>query len=316
MTTDITLEDQLDRDEFLGAIKRLTKDLRSASKTLSEREVRYLVDGYYVLQHNRIGADNQIRSMGKDGEPVLLLQWLADQMRVLEGQVKYSLDAYSFNHPVGKWARGILGIGPVICAGLLAHIDIERAPTAGHIWNFAGLNPGVKWEKGQKRPWNADLKTLCWKLGESFVKVSGNPKSFYGHLYVERKKQEQARNVNLELADQAAQKLKDFRIGKDTMAWAFYAGCLPVEVFDGLGELTQAQQTARVKKMREEPGTYPGLLPPGHIHSRAKRWVVKLFLSHLHAKMFQNAYPGRNAPVPYAIAHLGHAHLIEPPQEG
>jgi len=40
--------------------------------------------------------------------------------------------------------------------------------------------------------------------------------------------------------------------------------------------------------------------------------VVKLFLSHLHAVWYENE-TGKKAPVPYAIAHLNHAHLIEPP---
>ena len=301
--------------EHLEPIKRLNKDLRIASRTLTTREARYLVDAYYLLQRDRIAADNQIRSMSRDGEPVMLLEWYGDQMRTLENQVKITLDAYSASHAVGGWARGILGVGPVICAGLLAHIDIHKAATAGHIWNFAGLNPGVKWEKGQKRPWNGDLKTLCWKLGESFVKVSGNDKSFYGRLFRERKKDETQRNRAGEFVEQAAHEIATKRIDKSKVAYAFYSGALPPEVLDGWSELNQTQQNARVKKMRKDPGTYPAMLPPGHIHARSKRWVVKIFLSHLHAKWFQIEFD-REAPVPYAIAHLGHAHLISPPDEG
>jgi hypothetical protein len=44
---------------------------------------------------------------------------------------------------------------------LLARIDIVKAPTAGHIWRYAGLDPTVRWNKGEKRPWNAGLKVLC-----------------------------------------------------------------------------------------------------------------------------------------------------------
>ena len=111
------------------------------------------------------------------------------------------------------------GTGPrlwalAIAAGFLAHIDIERAPTVGHIWRFAGLDPTQKWEKKTKRPWNADLKTLCWKLGESFVKVKGNENDIYGKVYEARKAQEVLRNEAGELADQAADVLKNKRIGK------------------------------------------------------------------------------------------------------
>jgi hypothetical protein len=51
------------------------------------------------------------------------------------------------------------------------------------------------------------------------------------------------------------------------------------------------------------------MLPPAHVHARARRWVVKLFLSHFHAEWFQKHY-GKPAPLPYAIDILKHAHLI------
>jgi Transposase IS116/IS110/IS902 family len=83
---------------------------------------------------------------------------LADQREVLKKQVGRALDAYSGAHPVGVWARPILGIEPIIAAGLLARIDIARAPTVGHIWRFAGLDPTTTWAKGTKQPWNGSLK--------------------------------------------------------------------------------------------------------------------------------------------------------------
>ena len=141
------------------------------------------------------------------------------------------------------------------------------------------MNPGQEWGKGEKRPWNASLKTLCWKIGESFVKVSGNEKSFYGKIYAERKQNEIARNEAGEFKEQAALKLQKFKIGKDTDAYAAYI---------------------------------TGKLPPAHIHARAKRWTVKMFLSHLHEIWFTDEY-GVAPPKPYAIVHLGHAHYIEPP---
>jgi len=63
----------------------------------------------------------------------------------MENQIKRSLDKFTDHHPVGKWMKSIHGIGPVIAAGMLAHIDIEKAPTAGHIWRYAGLDPTVVW---------------------------------------------------------------------------------------------------------------------------------------------------------------------------
>ena len=143
------------------------------------------------------------------------------------------------------------GIGPVIAAGLLAHIDIHKAPTVGNIWSFAGLNPDQKWEKGQKRPWNADLKTLCFKISDSFVKTSNSTKSFYGPIYRSRKVYETQKNELGEYADAAAQVLATKRITEPA-----------------------------TKKTYES-----GKLPLGHVDMRARRYAVKFFLSHLHDVM-------------------------------
>lgn len=260
----------------LEHLERLKRDIKDASVTMSADEARFLVDAYYMMQEDRKRAHNQVRALGESQEPHMVIQWLADQSQMLESQIKRALDAYSASHEIGVWAREVTGIGPVIAAGLMAHIDITRAPTVGHIWRYAGLDPTTKWDKGQKRPWNAELKTLCWKIGESFVKVSSKPDAFYGHIYLERKAQEVAKNENGDFAEQAAKKLEEFNIGKDTDAYKAYS---------------------------------KGKLPPAHLHARAKRYAVKLFLSHWHEVAYQAHY-GKEPPLPYPIAHLGHAHKI------
>lgn len=262
-----------------SSIARMSRDIAKAAQTMTEDEARFLVDAYYQMQKDRIRAGNQMKALERSGEPNAVLAYLGEQSRILEQQVKRALDAYSAHHPCGAWMREQKGVGPVIAAGLLAHIDIYRAPTVGHIWSFAGLNPKAVWKKGQKRPWNADLKTLCWKLGESFVKVSARDDAFYGKLYVERKAQETERNAKGDYAEQAAQILATKNIGKETETY---------------GHLTK------------------GRLSPAHIHARAKRYAVKLFLAHLHEVMYEKII-GEKPPLPYPIAHMGHAHRIERP---
>jgi hypothetical protein len=263
----------------LESIQRLTRDLKQASTTLSADEARFLVDYYYAMQEDRIRAGHQVRTLEASEEPHGVIAWLGTNVGVLEQQIKRALDAYTDSLVPAVWAKSIVGIGPIIAAGLAAHIDISKAPTVGHIWRFAGLDPTVRWEKGQKRPWNASLKTLTWKIGESFVKVSGHEKDFYGKLYLERKARELARNEAGELAVQAAEKLERFKIGKSTDAFKAYDA---------------------------------GRLPPGHLHARAKRWTVKLFLAHYHAVAYR-AHFGTDAPKPYVLSQLQHGHEISAP---
>jgi hypothetical protein len=131
-----------------------------------------------------------------------------------------------------------------------------------------------------KRPWNASLKTLCWKVGESFVKVCNHEEDFYGKLYTKRKLWEAARNERLEYADQAAASLAEKKFGRDTQARKHYEA---------------------------------GRLPPARIHARAERWAVKIFLAHLH-EVWWFVETGGLPPKPYVLDHVaGHSHKVEVP---
>jgi Transposase IS116/IS110/IS902 family len=263
------------------AVAKLSRDLRNAAKTMGLREARYFVGAYYDLQDYRIAAANQQRKLLEGAEPSEFIAWLNTNLLTLEKQIAAVLDKWSAAQPMGEWSRAIVGIGPVIASGLMAHIDITKAPTAGHIWRYAGLDPTVKWEKGQKRPWNAQLKRLCWLLGESFVKVSARDNDVYGHLYQERKAYEVANNDAGRLADTATERLK------------------------------------RAKQQKADAGLIAlfesGKLPAAALHARAKRWAVKVFLSHWHAEAFRQHY-GTEPPAPFPIAHMGHVHVIQPPR--
>lgn len=257
----------------------LMKLIRQEAKLMTRVQARYLVDTYYQVQEFRKAAGNQTAALVKSNEPAALTSWVHDEMEGIEKTIAGLLKNFADSEQsgMGRWAQGIMGIGPVISAGLIAHIDIEQAPTAGHIWRFAGLDPTTTWGKGEKRPWNAGLKVLCWKIGESFVKVKGRDDDYYGHLYEVRKAYEAEKNEKGEYADQAARGAE--RVKKSTEAYKFYA---------------------------------QGKLPPGHLHSRAKRWAVKLFIAHWHAEAYRRHYH-QEPPLPYALTHLGHAHIIPPP---
>lgn len=355
--------DEIDDNDiaFQQAIERLNSDLKQAAGSLGPREARYLVDAYYTIQDNRKRFKSQSEAEA-DEPPHQLLQWLTKQSSTLETRIKQSLDIYTQSHIMGSWMRQIYGIGPVLSAGLLAHINMNLAPTVGHIWNFAGLQPGPVWlsrraaqeaaaklpariripdlitlsenvgcdprwlarriysavtkhdreflglkEKTDneeymslvltnphiggdiafgkpeiilaltKRPWNAELKTLCWKVGQSFMKFSGADQCYYGKLYRQRKTLEIERNEAGDNKETAKQWLT--RVGPTTEAYGYYSR---------------------------------GFLPPSQIDARGRRWAVKMFLSHIHAEWYRREFK-REPPRPYTIEFLGHAHFVPPP---
>jgi hypothetical protein len=55
-----------------------------------------------------------------------------------------------------------------------------------------------------------------------------------------------------------------------------------------------------------------GKLPKAHLTSRAARYAVKIFISHLYERWYE-LYRKTTPPAPFAISILGHAHKIEPP---
>lgn len=260
------------------AVVKLTKDLLKAAETIQDDEARYLIRCYYIMQQQRMRAASQIRSMSKDNKPNSVIGWYFDNSKTLEGVVASALAIHAKQQPLGRWAMSVCGIAHIFASGLAAHVDVT-VPTPSNIWRFAGLDPTITWGKKEKCPWNADLKTICWNMGESFVKQQNRKHDFYGKFYRDRKGVEREKNESGEYAGQAKKALETKRYGQQTVAYAYY------------------------KK---------GKLPPAQIHSRAKRYAVKIFLSHYHA-VGQFIKLGRLPAKPYAFVFMGHAHLIAPP---
>lgn len=258
------------------SIPKPGKEVVLEAAKLSNAEARFLVANYYTAQDARKREDMQRRHFGDitHQEANVVLDWARDAHAEIEAGVLRGLKNYAEASPVGYWMMAQHGVGPVIAAGFLAHLDIEKAPTAGHFWSFAGLNPSCKWEKGEKRPYNAQLKQLCYHLGECIKRTWKDEGSFYGPIYGTRKELLVERNERGYNAERA----KTFRT-----------------------------QSKDVRKVLAE-----GKLPAGNLDRQACNYVAKIFLSHLHAVMLWDKY-GDAVSLPYSIAMLNHAHFIEIP---
>jgi hypothetical protein len=274
---DTTIEPQVTEVDLIEPLRRLTKDLKVAAQLLSPQEVRYLVDLYYQIQENRKRSANQVLIV-EGQEPNLLLSFFADSTKLLERNIRTAMAEFSKAKRIGRWAEANVGIGPVISAGLIAHIDMTRSTNVSKLWSFAGLNPTAKWVKGEKRPWNARLKVLCWKIGDSFCKFHNKKECYYGHLYAERKSLEVARNEAGAFREAARLTLVERKI-KDPKTRSCYEG---------------------------------GKLPDGRLELRARRYAVKRFLSH----WWYVAYTiemGNRPPQPWIVEHGGHTDVTLPP---
>lgn len=299
-------------------VTRVTKELLADAKSMSIDRLRYVVKKYYLHQERRKGADNHDRQerannklMGTADDGAIE-GWFSVNDRIVEKQTNRLLEAYASIDPICIWMKANDGIGALIACALRANIVIEMAPTAGHIYSFVGYNPDKKWGKGQKRPWSSFMKTQCWKIGQSFMKL---PDSHYGKLYRERKAYEVARNDAGGNAEAAAKALEEKVFDKSTDTYKHLTGTMAA---------TKAKRRPSKKNGHDEEaleqkecsaclalGPGVGHLPPAQIDARARRWAVKLFLSHLQQVWYFHHY-GKMAPAEYPKDVLGHAHIFDP----
>lgn len=319
MRTELPLPDDFrtNDDAQWELIRRLTKDMLAAAKLISRREATWLVRFYYSIQKFRIQSNHKTLKHTESGEPHSLISWISTSLKGIEEDIRKSLNSFAREYTVGLWQQSLIGIGPCISAGMMAHLDITKAKFAGNFHSFAGLNPRMVWEPGTKRPYNADLKALQYKCGESFVKFQNHKDDFYGKYYAERKLRDWQRNLRGELAAAAAAELNKKNYGKDTNAYLWLTGQFPPNLFDTYRHLDAAQQQSFLAK-HCAPGKGPPMLPPSQIHARARRHAVKIFLSHLHHVMHVDYY-GIEPPRPYIldkpdpVTGTLHTHFIPPP---
>jgi hypothetical protein len=241
---------------------------------LQTPDVADAVELYYDAQKLRIMHGNKERTEAPSQLTEWLLKWLQFGEHVITGKLKEWVTSQR-SPAEAKWSYDQIGIGPIIAAGLAAHIDPVKAESPSAVWKFAGLAPGFdRRTRGEKSPYNSRLKVLCWKLGESFVKVSGKDDVVYGKLYARFKADEVSRNENGLYQKAAAEQLaaKKFK------------------------------ENATKKRLQE------GKLSDAHLHARAKRRAVKIFLVHY----WQRAREARGLEVrgPYVEQILRHDGIV------
>ena len=332
-------------------IEGLTRDMKKIilnSPSPGREEIRTLVNLFYQIQDIRIAVSEQIRSIQREvsGAPepnegnLVILTWVLKSVAATEKGIKDALEKICMSNEVGRWLMSIKGIGPALGAGCLAYFNVEGVNYASNFISYAGLNDNnrpwlgkekskkiidqvidemaddgktitdemaevisarTQWkyqylcdkarsEKGvwskdklikacSKIPYNASLKTHMWKVGKSFEYLKSNENSLYGRLLSERITLEIQKNERGDFKELCEQRLQEKTYGKDTETFKCYS---------------------------------EGKLSLPEINARSRRWVQKIFISHLFEEMYRvryNKLPARY----YALEHCdGHHDEIEP----
>ena len=325
--------------------EKMSNNLKSEIRSIgipTRSEIKMVVNLFYQMQDIRKALREEIRSIeGSDKTTkkanTIILDYCLKNVTIIEAACKEVLQIVAESSEEGRWLLQIVGIGPILTAGLVANFDVTDKQYASQFISYAGLNDNnrpfigkvgaeaimkevcnhrgaptddevalfsaktqwsmsylrengwdekkQKWDKTKlvkaaaKIPYNKGLKTLVWKVGQSFMWCQNKPHSLYGSLYAERKAIEVGKNEAGLFAEQAANILATKNISKDTIAYKYY---------------TQ------------------GKLPPAHIAARTARWVEKIFISHLFEEMYRVKY-NKVPPRYYTLEHLeGHHKEIMP----
>jgi len=159
--------------------------MKKEQAAIDREEARYFIDHYYQVQKHRIAMTLQIKQREKDGKESAVIVEYRDRMHEIEKGIAKYLTRVLKEHPMGDWLIDVKGIGPVLGAALVSFIDIDRADHASSVWKFCGLSVDPetgrsdRLKKGVKCSYSPFMKTICWKVGESFVKSKGRYREVY-----------------------------------------------------------------------------------------------------------------------------------------
>lgn len=132
-----------------------------------------------TFQRERIRMGNRVTAVeqGRSTVNVATINRYCERFEKLEREAANEIAECVKDHELYDWLKRVKGIGPGLAGCLLAHIDIEKANTVSALWKYAGLAVNAEGAadrptKGQKLPYNAELKRICYLIGTSFLKCN------------------------------------------------------------------------------------------------------------------------------------------------
>lgn len=300
---------------------RPSKNVLASAVDMSRREARFMVEDYLRWKKLYMSHLDHLSLLKKEHLPTDCMDFLTRSAKKFRMFYTEFLGIWAQNFPASKWAMTkINGISGYTAGALAAFIDVEKTKNVSSVWKFAGqtprsrppnrkiiyavtceaerqlggpvatedhvrfiakrlgLNPEnvllfckkqgeITWKNligACKHPlYNPTLKQVCTAIGHLFIIKP----SFYQDLYRYRYHWEKDLNETGRYAKKAKMQLESYDYKPHTLAYKAYT---------------------------------KGMLPDGHIRNRAKRWSVKVFLSHYYQIDYYTRY-GELPPDTYGL---------------
>ena len=262
--------------------------------------LNHLVDSSLVIEKLRVTSEIRLSHLKRNHVQDPDTEELHKRTLELEQWVNERVAVLIREHPAYPWFSKVKGIGKENIAKVIGGVrvkpeqgyrklingageeefvlvDLPYADTISGLWKFAGMDvqegKAPKRSEGAKLTYNSQLRSMCWRLGNSLLRARGK---FYEY-YVTQKERYQQRYLNAGMQIVPVTKLPA-RIDPKTK-----------------------------KKIRYEP---EGIIAEGHVHNQALRKTIKLFLACLWLEWRKGE--GMPVTKPYVIDQLRHNSYITP----
>lgn len=268
------------------APKRVASKKTATKKTAAKKEPKvtvavvdkpmqslpFLVDAALAIEHVRVGIQVRHSHLGLQGRVDPETEEVLRRLKENEEYVDDRVAELIQQHPAYPWFSRVKGVGKENIGKVVGLVDITKAPMVSSLWKFCGYS--VENGKAPKRVKGGGKLSYNSQLRSMCWRLATSLMKAGGHYYdyyVAKKDEEVARLT--------AQGVK----------------------------IVPASKLPKKDGKVYEP---EGMISEGHIHNRALRRMIKLFLSHLwHVWREAEGLPTRP---PYVFEHLGHTHIIDP----
>jgi len=204
---------------------------------------------YLDLQHLRIAVESRLRELGEspeDMEAYRLLSALHSRLYNEEKEWLNQVKELLKDHPIWEYCEKVKGMGPVAALTFLGYINPYEAVSAGKVWAYFGFTPESKLKSGKKANFNPEAKGRAWLIARNVI-MAKDP--YYFPLYQKKK-------------EYYMQRMGEY-----------------IEHAEKCPEFEECMRRLKAKAGRL--GRAPKKPPcRAHIDNRAKRWLIKLILSH------------------------------------
>lgn len=202
---------------------------------------------YLDLQRLRIAVESRMRELNNPNLSAYSLMHELHQLLLTEEKSWLEiLKEKAKDHPIWDYCERVKGMNVVAAVTFLTYINPYKAISAGQVWAYFGFVPGQELKSGRKASFNTEAKGRAWLIARNVI-MAQDP--YYYPLY-QMKKQYYMEKMG--------------KYVKEPTLCPDYQKCMQ-------------RLKAKAERLRR-PLKKPSC--KAHIDNRAKRWLIKLILSH------------------------------------